>query len=77
MKDMMTKNLFDVPSELPEDAPTVCPCFVVTNFKCPATRKGRLLESCLGKAFQACPNYSAWWHYKRAEVMAKLNKPSD
>ena len=77
MKDMTTKNLFEVPSELPEEAPTICPCFAVSKFQCPAKKSGRVLENCVGKAFLSCSNFSAWWFYKLAEITAKLNKPNE
>lgn len=76
-KEKPTETPTEIPNQNPMDPlpePRVCPCRVVNGFTCPSKKKGRVLEQCIGTAFSHCPNYSAWWHYKRAEVEAKMKK---
>ena len=68
-------TLFDVPEESSTDhpEPEICPCTVVTNFKCPARLKGKLMKKCLGaKNYGRCGNYSSWFWFKVAQAKAKL-----
>lgn len=76
-KEKPTETPTEIPNQNPMDPlpePRVCPCRVVNGFTCPSKMKGRVFEYCIGTAFAHCPNYSAWWHYKRAEVEAKMKK---
>jgi len=74
MKDTMTKNLFDVPTdeadEIPE--PKICPCTGVKGFLCPAKKAGELMKKCTDpEKWVYCPNFSAWYYYKITQAKAK------
>lgn len=76
-KEKPTETPTEIPNQNPMDPlpePRVCPCRVVNGFTCPAKKEGRVREYCVAGGYTSCSNYSAWWHYKRAEVEAKMKK---
>jgi len=52
--------------------PEICPCTIVTNFRCPARIESRLLKRCVGSEnYRRCGNFSGWFWFKVAQSKAK------